>query len=82
MADVGRFRGGEFSHHQLYNDLLHGHPEMPPALVGILFMVTKLMDGITDLFAGFIIDRAKPDSEKCIPTSSPFMAHDDAVLQD
>lgn len=32
---------------------------MPPALVGTLFMVSKLVDGVTDVFAGFIIDRTE-----------------------
>ena len=32
---------------------------MPPALVGTLFMVSKLVDGVTDVLAGFIIDRTE-----------------------
>lgn len=32
---------------------------MPPALVGTLFMVSKLVDGVTDILAGFIIDRTE-----------------------
>jgi Na+/melibiose symporter-like transporter len=33
--------------------------KMPPALVGTLLMITKFADGVTDLFAGFLIDRTK-----------------------
>ena len=36
-------------------DALH----MPAALVGTMFMISKLIDGVTDIFAGFIIDRTK-----------------------
>ena len=30
---------------------------LPPALVGILLVVSRLLDGVTDAFAGFIVDR-------------------------
>lgn len=30
---------------------------MPPALVGILLVVSRLLDGVTDVFAGYIVDR-------------------------
>lgn len=30
---------------------------MPPALVGTLLVVSKLLDGVTDVVAGFIVDR-------------------------
>jgi Na+/melibiose symporter-like transporter len=36
-------------------DTLH----MPAALVGALLLGSKVVDGITDLFAGFIVDRTK-----------------------
>lgn len=32
---------------------------LDPALVGTLFMVSKLVDGVTDVVAGFIIDRTQ-----------------------
>ena len=31
--------------------------KMDPALVGILLVISKLLDGFTDIIAGFIIDR-------------------------
>ncbi|MFA9376387.1 MAG: MFS transporter [Lachnotalea sp.] len=31
--------------------------EMNPALVGVLLLVSKVIDGITNLFAGYIVDR-------------------------
>ena len=33
--------------------------EMPTILVGTLFMVSKILDSVTDLIAGFIIDRTQ-----------------------
>ena len=33
--------------------------KMPAALVGTLLMVSKIFDGVTDLFAGYIVDRTK-----------------------
>lgn len=36
-------------------DTLH----MPAALVGTLLMASKIFDGVTDLFAGFIVDNTK-----------------------
>jgi Na+/melibiose symporter-like transporter len=33
--------------------------KMPAALVGTLLMVSKIVDGITDLFAGYIVDKTK-----------------------
>ena len=33
--------------------------KIPPALVGTLLMITKLADGVTDLFAGYLVDRTK-----------------------
>jgi Na+/melibiose symporter-like transporter len=33
--------------------------KMPAALVGTLLMITKICDGITDLFAGYIVDKTK-----------------------
>lgn len=32
---------------------------LAPALVGTLFMVSKFVDGVTDVVAGFIIDRTQ-----------------------
>lgn len=33
--------------------------KMPPALVGTLLMITKFADGVTDVFAGYLVDRTK-----------------------
>ena len=33
--------------------------KMPAALVGTLLVVSKLLDGVTDVVAGFIVDRTE-----------------------
>lgn len=33
--------------------------KMPAVLVGTLLMVTRILDGVTDLFAGYIVDKTK-----------------------
>lgn len=40
---------------------------LAPALVGTLFMVSKIFDGITDIFAGYIIDNTKTRFGKARP---------------
>lgn len=40
---------------------------MPPALVGTLLLVSKIFDGVTDLFAGFLIDNTKTRFGKARP---------------
>lgn len=40
---------------------------LPTALVGTIFLVSKIVDGFTDLFAGFIIDRTRTKMGKGRP---------------
>ncbi len=40
---------------------------MPATLVGIVLMLSKLFDGVTDLFAGFIVDRTNTRWGKARP---------------
>lgn len=42
-------------------------PGLAPALVGILFMVSKVIDAITDLVAGYVIDNTKTRFGKARP---------------
>ena len=40
---------------------------MPPALVGTLLMASKIFDGVTDIFAGWLIDNTKTKWGKARP---------------
>lgn len=41
--------------------------QVPPAYVSIILVVSKLLDGVTDMFAGFIVDKTKTKWGKARP---------------
>lgn len=45
------------------------------ALVGTLLMVSKIFDGVTDLFAGYIVEKHRQRWERGVLMNLPFWPH-------
>ena len=52
---------------RLSYDLLYRHDEIPAAAVSLILVLSKVLDGVTDLFAGFIVDKTKTRWGKARP---------------
>ena len=57
MAEQGGFCGGKFHYFKFCVDLLYGCPGYASGSGGNAFAASKIVDAVTDLFAGYLVDR-------------------------